>query len=60
MGCKWGEPEDEPSTSRLTPTAPLLGSDSDADSDTDVQDTDMIVDSESDEGDGSIRIGNDN
>ena len=59
MGCRWGEPDDEPPTSRLTPTAPLLGSDSDADSDTDVQDTDVIVDSESDDGDGSILLGND-
>ena len=40
----------------MTPTAPLLGSDSD----TDVQDTDVIVDSESDEGDSSIQLGNDN
>ena len=40
----------EPPTSRLTPTAPLLGSDSD---------TDVSVDSESDEGDGSIPLGND-
>ena len=43
---------DDPPTSRLTPTAPQLGSDSDADSDSDVN-----VDSESDEGDGSILLG---
>ena len=41
-------------------TAPLLGLDSDADSNTDVQDSDVIVDSESDEGDSSILLGNDN
>ena len=49
-GCKWGEPDDEPPTSRLTLTAPLLGSDSD---------TDVNVDSDSDEGDSSILRGND-
>ena len=35
MRCKWGEPDDEPPIKRVTPTAPLLGSDTDVDVDSD-------------------------
>ena len=50
VGCKCGEPDDEPPTERVTPTAPLLESD-----------TDVDVDSESDEDerDSSILLEND-
>ena len=49
VGCKWGEPDDEPPIGRVIPTAPSLHG-----SDTDVDD-----DSDSDEGDSSLLLGND-
>ena len=36
MGCKWGEPDDEPTIGRVIPTVPSLqGSDTDVDVDSD-------------------------
>ena len=49
MGCKWGEPDDEPPLGRVIPTAPSLQG----------SDTDVAVDSDSDEGDRSLLVGND-
>ena len=50
VGCKWGEPDDEPPTKRVTPTAPLLESDTDVD---------VYSESDEDEGDSSILLEND-
>ena len=49
MGCKWGEPNDEPPIGRVIPTAPSLRG----------SDTDVDVDSDSDEGDSSLLLDND-
>ena len=49
MGCKWGEPDDEPPIGRVIPTAPSLQG----------SDTDVAVDSDSDEGDSSLLLGTD-
>ena len=48
VGCKCGEPDDEPPIKRITSTSPLLRSD-----------TDVDIDSDSDEGDSSLLLGND-
>ena len=49
MGCKWGEPDDEPPIGRVIPTAPSLHG----------SHTDVDVDSDSDEGDSSLLLDND-
>ena len=50
VGCKWDEPDDEPPTKRLTPTAPLLGSDTDVDSESDEDEGDSSIPLENDDG----------
>ena len=49
MGCKWGEPDDEPPIGRVIPTASSLQG----------LDTNVDIDSYSNEGDSSLLLGND-